>query len=66
MDIMGKVQGQYGCSVLAALEMNPHCLTVLTLDTNIIITITIIFCSMSTIIVTTTEMLEFTVQVCNN
>ena len=66
MDIMGKVQDQYGCTDLAASEMNPHCLTVLTLLTAMIITITIIFRSMSTIIVTTTEMLEFTVQVHNN
>ena len=31
MDIMEEVQGQYGCTVLAAPEMSPHCLTVLTL-----------------------------------
>ena len=42
MDIMGKVQDQYGCTDLAAPEMNPHCLTVLTLDTTLSMTIIII------------------------
>ena len=78
MDIMGKVQGQYGCTVLAAQEMSPHCLTALTMDTTIIIitftitTMTIItimitmLSSMTTICVTTTVMLEFIVQVNND
>ena len=74
MDIMGKVQGQYGCIVLAAPEMNPHCLTVLTPCTPmIIITIimiislmSILVWSMTTICMTTTEMLEFIVQVNND
>ena len=39
---MEEVQGQYGCTVLAAQEMNPHCLTVHTLDTTFSMTIIII------------------------
>ena len=73
MDIMEKVQCQYGCTVLAAQEMNPHCLTVLTLDTTFSMTIIIIssmalitiLSFMTTICVTTTAMLQFIVQVNN-
>ena len=47
MHIMGKVQDQYGSTVLAALEISPHCLTVLltltTATTVTMITIITIF-----------------------
>ena len=78
MHIMGKVQDQYGCSVLAAKEMSPHCLTVLTLatatttiSTSTILTITFLTITMTLVSnmimmgVTTGVMLEFIVQVLN-
>ena len=64
---MGKVQGQYCCSALPALEMNPHCLTVLILKTAIMTCILLVtmLSSIITICVTSTAMQAFIVQVPN-
>ena len=60
MVTMDMAQDLYGCTVLTAAEMSPHCLTVLTMST---VTTTMSIPEMTMTSVTTVEILELYVQV---
>ena len=60
MVTMDMAQDLYGCTVLTAVEMSHHCLTVLTMST---VTTTMSIPEMTMTSVTTVEILELYVQV---